>query len=208
MSASLRDQTLALAGIFQAASLVHQTATKGQCLQDPLETTIRSLFETDPGNTLDVYGDLYGLREGLKTLSRAMGQQPASQDTQILRYSLSLVQLEARLNKQPGMMDTIGERIEQARRTVEHFGPTHPNVQRNLASIYQDTLSTFRIKINVNGHRQYLEIEENAARIRACLLAGIRSAVLWRQLGGRRWQLLFRRKRHVAIADGILHDLD
>jgi high frequency lysogenization protein len=208
VSASLRDQTLALAGIFQAASLVHQTATKGQCLQDPLETTIRSLFETDPGNTLDVYGDLYGLREGLKTLSRAMGQQPASQDAQILRYSLSLVQLEARLHKQPDMMDTIGERIEQARRTVEHFGPTHPNVQRNLASIYQDTLSTFRIKINVNGHRQYLEIEENAARIRACLLAGIRSAVLWRQLGGRRWQLLFRRKRHVAIADGILHDLD
>nr|WP_202405649.1 MULTISPECIES: high frequency lysogenization protein HflD [Halomonas] len=204
----MRDQTLALAGIFQAASLVHQTATKGQCLQDPLETTIRSLFETDPGNTLDVYGDLYGLREGLKTLSRAMGQQPASQDAQILRYSLSLVQLEARLHKQPDMMDTIGERIEQARRTVEHFGPTHPNVQRNLASIYQDTLSTFRIKINVNGHRQYLEIEENAARIRACLLAGIRSAVLWRQLGGRRWQLLFRRKRHVAIADGILHDLD
>ncbi|XOZ34075.1 high frequency lysogenization protein HflD [Halomonadaceae bacterium KBTZ08] len=207
MSASLRDQTLALAGIFQASSLVHQTATKGQCLQDPLETTIQSLFQTDPGNTLDVYGDLYGLREGLKTLSRCMGEQPAGQDAQILRYSLSLVQLEARLNKQKDMMDTIGERIEQAQRSVEHFGATHPNVLRNLASIYQDTLSTFRVKINVNGNRQYLEIEENAARIRACLLAGIRSAVLWRQLGGRRWQLIVRRKRYVAIADGILHDL-
>ncbi|MGM0450623.1 MAG: high frequency lysogenization protein HflD [Pseudomonadota bacterium] len=207
MSGSLRDQTLALAGVFQASSLVHQTATKGQCLQDPLETTIRSLFETDPSNTLDVYGDLYGLREGLKILSRSMGEQPAGHDAQILRYSLSLVQLEARLRKQPAMMDTIGERIEQARRTVEHFGPTHTNVLRNLAGIYQDTLSTFKVKINVNGHRQYLEIEENAARIRACLLAGIRSAVLWRQLGGRRWQLIFQRKRHVAIADGILHDL-
>lgn len=207
MSGSLRDQTLALAGVFQASSLVHQTATKGQCLQDPLEATIHSLFETDPGNTLDVYGDLYGLREGLKVLSRSMGEQPAGHDAQILRYSLSLVQLEARLRKQTGMMDTIGERIEQARRTVEHFGPTHPNVLRNLGGIYQDTLSTFKVKINVNGHRQYLEIEENAARIRACLLAGIRSAVLWRQLGGRRWQLILRRKRHVAIADGILHDL-
>lgn len=207
MSGSLRDQTLALAGVFQASSLVHQTATKGQCLQDPLEATIHSLFETDPGNTLDVYGDLYGLREGLKVLSRSMGEQPAGHDAQILRYSLSLVQLEARLRKQTGMMDTIGERIEQARRTVEHFGPTHPNVLRNLGGIYQDTLSTFKVKINVNGHRQYLEIEENAARIRACLLAGIRSAVLWRQLGGRRWQLILRRKRHVAIANGILHDL-
>ncbi|MEQ6885120.1 high frequency lysogenization protein HflD [Salicola sp. Rm-C-2C1-2] len=208
MSASLRDQTLALAGIFQAASLVHETATKGQCQQEPLETTIQSLFQTDPSNTLDVYGDLYGLREGLKTLSRAMSEQPAGQDAQILRYSLSLVQLEARLRNQKDMMDTVGERIEQARRSVEHFGATHTNVLRNLASIYQDTLGTFRIKINVNGHRQYLEIEENAARIRACLLAGIRSAVLWRQLGGRRWQLIFRRKRHVAIADGILHDLN
>jgi len=34
-----------------------------------------------------------------------------------------------------------------------------------------------------------------ANRIRALLLAGIRSAVLWYQLGGRRWRLVVYRRR-------------
>ena len=37
-------------------------------------------------------------------------------------------------------------------------------------------------------------------KIRACLLAGIRSAVLWRQVGGSKWQLLFHRKKLVQAA--------
>ena len=208
MNQNLDDQTLALAGLFQAVSLVHQTATRGQCLQDPLETTIKSLFETNPERTLDVYGDLYGLREGLKVLSRSFGNQAGQAEAQMLRYALNLVQLEAKLRKEPEMLDTIGERIEQARRSVDHFGTTHPNVIKNLAGIYQDTISTFRVKINVNGHRQYLEIENNAARIRACLLAGIRSAMLWRQLGGRRWQLIFRRGKVVDNANAMLRSLE
>jgi high frequency lysogenization protein len=36
------------------------------------------------------------------------------------------------------------------------------------------------------------------------LLAGIRSAVLWRQLGGTRFQLLFSRKRIVSDAEELL----
>jgi len=208
LNQNLDEQTLALAGLFQSVSLVHQTASRGQCLQDPLEVTIRSLFQTDPDRVLDVYGDLYGLREGLKTLSRAFGNQAGSNEAQILRYALSLVQLENKLRKQPEMLETIGQRLEQARNGVEHFGYTHSNVIRNLAGIYQDTISTFRIKINVNGHRQFLEIEDNASRIRACLLAGIRSAMLWHQLGGRRWQLIFRRGRIVELAESMLRDLE
>mgnify|MGYP006424405185 CR=1 FL=1 len=207
MNQNLHEQTLALAGLFQSVSLVHQTASRGHCLQDPLETTIRSLFQTDPERPLDVYGDLYGLREGLKVLSRAFANQAGANEARMLRYALSLIQLENKLRKEPAMLETLGKRIEQAQNAVEHFGYTHPNVTRNLAGIYQDTISTFRVKINVNGHRQFLEIEENAARIRACLLAGIRSAMLWRQLGGRRWQLIFRRGRIAETADNMLRDL-
>ena len=36
---------------------------------------------------------------------------------------------------------------------------------------------------------------DNAAKIRALLLSGIRSARLWRQLGGHRWQLIFSRRK-------------
>lgn len=42
---------------------------------------------------------------------------------------------------------------------------------------------------------RFLQQPNNAAKIRALLLAGIRSARLWRQLGGHRWQLVFSRSK-------------
>ncbi len=208
MDQKLYDQTLALAGVFQATSLVHMIASEGQCPESPFESSIQSLFQTNPDRVLDVYGDLYGLREGLKKLSKVMGQNATPNDAVVLRYSLNLIQLEHKLQKSSDMLNIIGDRIEKARRGADHFGCTHQNVIGNLADIYLDTISTFRVRINVSGHRAHLQVEENAARIRALLLAGIRSAVLWRQLGGRRWQLIFRRGKVVECANQILRELD
>jgi high frequency lysogenization protein len=52
----------------------------------------------------------------------------------------------------------------------------------------------------VAGEQNYLQKTETAARVRTLLLAGIRAAVLWRQLGGSKWKLLFARKKYVAVA--------
>jgi len=35
-------------------------------------------------------------------------------------------------------------------------------------------------------------------------LTGIRAAILWRQVGGRRWHLLFNRKRYFKDAKGLI----
>ncbi|MBW7470166.1 high frequency lysogenization protein HflD [Marinobacter sp. M216] len=201
MSRTLNDQTLALAGVFQAANLVQQIAHNGQCTEASLETCIRSLFATDPASTLDVYGgDLADIREGLVTLSSVLSEQSKQQDIEVLRYVLNLIHLESKLNRRPDMLDVIGSRIDQARHTASHFGYTHSNLISNLASIYADTISTFRLRIQVSGNPTVLQQEENAARVRALLLAGIRSAVLWRQTGGRRWQLIFARKKVIRHA--------
>ncbi|GAM56239.1 hypothetical protein JCM19232_5254 [Vibrio ishigakensis] len=42
------------------------------------------------------------------------------------------------------------------------------------------------------------------AKVRALLLAGIRSAVLWRQVGGKRRHLIFSRKKMVEQAEILL----
>ncbi len=203
MSRSIDDQTLALAGIFQAATLVSQVAHQGRCAESSLETTIRSLF-VGPGDTLSVYGgELMNLREGLDALTKILSNQTRQQDMDILRYSLNLIQLEAILNRSPDMMDALGQRISQARHTASHFGYVHGNLISNLASVYQDTISTFRQRIQVTGSPQILQREENAARVRALLLAGIRSAVLWRQTGGRRWHLVLRRRKVVTVARSL-----
>ncbi|KAA1174961.1 high frequency lysogenization protein HflD [Marinobacter salinexigens] len=201
MSRSLHDQTLALAGLFQAANLVQQIAHNGQCSNATFETCIRSLFATNPATTLDVYGgDLTDIREGLVTLSSVMSQQSRAQDAEVLRYTLNLIHLESKLNRRPDMLDVISSRIDQARHTASHFGYTHSNLVSNLASIYTDTISTFRLRIQVSGNPSILQREENAAKVRALLLAGIRSAVLWRQSGGRRWQLIFSRRKVIQHA--------
>lgn len=201
MSRSLHDQTLALAGVFQAASLVQQVANNGSCNESSLETCLRSLFATNPANTLDVYGgELTDLREGLLTLSTVLSEQSKQQDIQVLRYVLNLIHLEAKLNRHNDMLEVVGSRIEQARHTASHFGYVHSNLISNLASIYTDTISTFRLRIQVSGTPSLLQRDENAAKVRALLLAGIRSAVLWRQTGGRRWQLVLSRRKVIQHA--------
>ncbi|MAA63319.1 MAG: lysogenization regulator HflD [Alteromonadaceae bacterium] len=200
MSRSLEEQTLALAGIFQAAALVQQLAHRGQCAPSTLETSIGSLFATNPPTTLSVFGELKDLREGLSVVSKLLQTQSGQQDIEILRYALNLIHLEAKLRKQPDMIDILGSRIEQARHTADHFGFSHINLINNLASVYTDTISTFRLRIQVTGDPNHLRTEETAARVRALLLAGIRSAVLWHQTGGRRWHLVFYRKRVVECA--------
>lgn len=205
MSRSLHDQTLALAGLCQAAALVQQVAHNGTCDNTALETCLRSLFATNADTTLDVYGgELSDIRPGLETLSTVLAQQSRPQDVEILRYVLNLIHLESKLRRRSDMLDVIASRIDQARHTASHFGYTHSNLISNLASIYGDTISTFRLRIQVSGSPQILQREENAAKVRALLLAGIRSAVLWRQSGGHRWQLIFARKKVIGHARELL----
>jgi high frequency lysogenization protein len=47
----------------------------------------------------------------------------------------------------------------------------------------------------VNGEQQYLTRPDVVNKIRSVLLAGIRSAILWKQCGGSRWKFLFYRKK-------------
>ena len=157
---------------------------------------IGSLLVRNPPSTLDVYGgsDL-NLRDGYRALVSALERDPASLQRDPLRYALALLALERQLNKRDDMLQVMGSRLDQVQQQVEHFGPTHENVIANCGSLYQDTISTFRQRIQVQGDSRHLQQANNAAKIRALLLAGIRSARLWRQLGGHRWQLVFSRSK-------------
>ncbi|MCS7807615.1 DUF489 family protein, partial [Pseudomonas aeruginosa] len=130
-----------------------------------------------------------------KALASALERKPGSLQREPLRYALAMLTLERQLDKRGDMLDLIGQRLDQVEQQVQHFGLVHENVIASFASIYQDTLSTFRQRIQVHGDMRHLQVSSNAARIRALLLAGIRSARLWRQLGGSRWQMVFSRRR-------------
>ena len=194
-------QTLALAGVFQAAHLVHELATRGLVDQQTFETSIGSILITDPETTADIYGgDFFNLRMGATSLRKVL-LKDSSVAPQILNYAMGILVLNTKLAKNQPMLTAIGQRLDTVKSQAMHFNPTHENVLAALAGLYQDTLSTLSYRIQVKGNPTILQQTGNADKVRSLLLAGIRSAMLWSQSGGKRWKLLFSRKK-------ILQDLD
>ncbi|WP_405121075.1 high frequency lysogenization protein HflD [Pseudomonas leptonychotis] len=192
----IQEQLVALGAVFESAVLVDKLARTGQVSEPAVACLINSLLVRDPKSTLDVYGgDDLNLRDGYRALVSALERDPGSLQRDPLRYALALTSLERQLNKRDDMLQVMGSRLDQVQQQVEHFGPTHENVIANCGSLYQDTISTFRQRIQVQGDMRHLQQANNAAKIRALLLAGIRSARLWRQLGGHRWQMVFSRSK-------------
>ncbi len=194
------QQTIALAGITQAAYLVHQLAHQGIVAQEKLDTSIDSLFVSNPKTVLDVYGGSHKIRLGLQILDEILGGGSGFlKHSEVIRYILGLLNLASRLSNHSRKIDAIGLEIDAIEETYDkdtegnHNFAVNAEVIRQLSDVYQKNISTLGFRIQVKGEMKLLQNPQNANKIRAILLAGIRSTVLWNQLGGRRWQLLFNR---------------
>ncbi|MDD5577849.1 MAG: high frequency lysogenization protein HflD [Methylobacter sp.] len=191
---TITNQTIALAGIAQAAALVQQLATTGVAESTAMEASIASVLKIDSDSVTDIYGGLTGVKLGLEQLNIQMTGYKIANPEQA-RYSASLIFLEKQLSSRPEMIKSIQIGIAKAQAQSEHFGLLHENVLANLGEIYHSTISTLQPRIMVNGEQEYLSRPEIANKIRSLLLAGIRSAILWKQCGGTRWKFLFCRKK-------------
>lgn len=192
---------MALSAIFQAAEAVSTLAKSGSVITHNLNPLMESLLMVNAEQPEDIYGgeEIWAgnLLLGRQTLIKAIDKSKSHLiNPNTLRYALSILHLEAKLAKQPEMLSTIGQRIQQLLRQKEHFdGILHPNMMAAASGIYSDTLSKLSFRIQVRGSSDYLKQTQVADQVRMCLLAGVRAAMLWRQLGGRRWHLIFKRSR-------------
>ncbi len=201
----LRDQAIALGAIFEAALQVDKLARSGSAAEGPASCLANSILVTSPDDVLSVYGGTtHQIRSGLQALEAMLERDTAALQRDALRYVMNLLTLERQLAKRSDMLQVLGQRIGQASQQVEHFGLLHDNVMASLGATYQDTLSTLRLRIQVQGDMRHLQQPDIANRIRALLLAGIRGATLWRQVGGHRWQLLFQRKKLLDATKALL----
>ena len=198
------EHAMALAGLFQAVTLVQQVAREGSADAAPFESSIASIFRIDADNTDAVFGDSHHLTRGLQILCQQLGREKSNQDPELMRYAVSLMFLERQLMRNSKMLTKVRDGIDAATQQSEHFAITHENVLARLADTYATTVSQLQPRIMVQGKPEYLNTPANANRIRALLLAGMRAAVLWRQLGGNRLRLLWTRKRIVRCAQALL----
>jgi high frequency lysogenization protein len=207
MSYSDQDRTLALAGIYQAASLVQQIARRGIADSEAMASSVHSLFQIDTPSVADVFGGIQGVRYGLRQLSKQLGSQ-VTRDNEITGYLLSLIHLQRKLSRQRDSIQQIRQGILQTKQRLAHFSELHPNILAALAEIYTNHISTLQPRIMVSGEPVYLQNPDNVNRIRSLLLAGIRAAILWWQTGGRRRQVLFNRSRYTERAIALLQQND
>jgi high frequency lysogenization protein len=210
VAGSFHDQVLALAGIFQSACLVQQLAREGHTDSTALRASIQSILALDAPDVVTIYGSARGVRLGLELLHTKLTGKTKPADMEMARYVVALVQLENSLRRRPTMLDDIRQGIDTARAQMKFFESdapadgVHPLLMEKLAQLYSQTISTLTPRIMVSGEHGHLSNPAIAAKVRAALLAGIRSAVLWRQLGGRRWQLLFSRGKIARTATELL----
>lgn len=194
-----KEQVIALAGIFQACQLVETLAKTGSIPNDRFEIAINSLFQTNPENTLSVFGSLDNLQLGFESMQELITLQSKAQNSDTIRYVIGVSHLSKKLIRNKKMLAEIATRLDQVNAQADHFSPTHPNVSANLAQVYLDTISTFRHRVQVSGNPSYLRQDNIAEKIRCLLFAAIRASVLWLQLGGKRHHIIFHRKTILQI---------
>lgn len=196
------ERVLALAGLFQAATLAQQLANDGRCDDTAMAASVASVFRIDAPSVVGVYGDVAAVRLGLRQLITLLDEN--QRDVAITRMAFTVMRLERSLSRRGDLRDQLQQGIVSAQRQVEHFGQESPQVVKRLAELYATTLSTLKPRVMVTGNPQQLQQPAVVEKVRANLLAAMRSAVLWRQLGGRQWQLLLYRKQASMLARGLL----
>ena len=201
--ATIENQTVALAGVFQAVHLCKSLATTGHADEDDLAATLRSILTLRTDRVVDAYGGSpAALRRGLRVLKNQMSGRGAAHDMDLARYALSLMQLGANVARDDGAVEQL--RIGIGRAQSLDFEVTDPTMISNFANLYRSAISHLSPRIMVSGDPVHLNDGATASTIRAVLLGGLRSVVLWQQCGGARWRLVLSRSQYVAQAGELL----
>lgn len=195
MNAATTDyRSLALAGVVQCAELVRACAT-GLHVDDTARTAVIRAITTHAARELtEVFPEPSALRPGVAAAIAMLSGENDRAD--ILRYTLQLVDLAGRLKRSP----VVTERLAGG---LDRLGSQPQDIA--LAGLYQETISTLGKRIQVSGNPAVLQ--QAADAIRALLLAGVRFAWLWKQLGGTRRQLIMKRRAVLADLQALMTTL-
>ncbi len=201
------ESNIALAGVCQAAALVKQIARGADYSEQALNTSLNSISVTESESTEQVFGDIKQLKLGYETILKQLGNQSKVKDVEVTRYIANLLSIERKLSSNKKTMAVLGERIANIQRQKSHLDLSDGQMLSNLDSIYSDVISPISRKIQVAGDPKILQRPECQHRVRAALLAGVRSAVLWRQVGGKRRQILLNRTQILNSAKHTLNQI-
>lgn len=203
---------IALAGVMQSATLIPQLANTGVCNSTLYQISLKSIFNTSPKTTDDVYDGINNIKTGLETLITLLSSSQ-KQQVELIRYLFGTISITGKLLKNNQALDKIDQRLQRilglySAMNDEIIGDNVDDLSYSLAGIYSDIISPLSTKIKVVGKAEYLQNTLVQAKVRASLLGCVRSAILWYQVGGNRLQILFSRKRINNAAQELLKEIN
>ena len=201
-----KQQALALAAVFQASNQVYMLAYNGVSDKEKMSFAMSTLLNQDPDSLDQLYGPIENLQDGLDSMKMFLENANNVSEPkykEVISYVMSSIHLASKLSNDNQLLTKIEDGIDNARQQADHFSITHDNVYSNVGSLYQDTISNMRLRIQVMGSAVYLQQSAVAARIRCMLFAAIRNAFLWRQFGGKRRHLLLQRKTFLNVINQL-----
>jgi len=200
----MKDKNLALAGVFQASELVRQAACHGTWSGYAATSCLNSLFMLEAASIEEIFGSKQRMRLGVETLMAVLQGDNHYADT--LRYSVGLLQLQRKFSRSGKLQDEVGDnlvKISASGQDLEQH-QREDSQAHEIAQLYAHTISQMSPRIVVSGKPQYLQNERTTDWIRTLLMAGIRSATLWQQMGGGRFELMFGRKNILRDVEQFL----
>ena len=185
---NIPEQTLALAGLYQSCDVVSKIAWNGNYNEKELLPLINSIQAIESNNVEQIYLSTQSLKTGLLYLRKQIIGDIFNRSSETRRYIKSLQILSEKVLDSHETISTIQILIKEMQDDSNIV--TTDDKAKRLSDIYQETLSLFEPRIVINGENMYLTVPIQASRIRTALFAGVRSTILWRQLGGSKLKLL------------------
>lgn len=196
-------RVIALAGLFQALALVRAIAQRGGCDAAIARHSLASVLRIDADSPADVYAGVGNLRLGLEVLISQL-DQGNRRDLALTRMAVQVMRLERTLMRHHKTLSMLRAGIDGMRALIPQVEAGSVDPSGRMAELYANTLSHLQPRIMVEGNPAFLQQSTQVDRIRALLMAAVRAAVLWRQLGGNQWSLIFRRRQYAMLARGLL----
>ena len=196
------QRVLALAGVCQCALLAQEFARRGHAQPEPLRCALESILVLNQNDTEGALGGVQGVYAGLPDIAR---KSPDPSAVERLRYAIAMIDIQKRLRRDSAVASRLRSQLEEIRDGKTIQDPVSPEGITVFADIYSATVSLLTPKIIIRGSEQHLKDETIVLKVLAVLLAGVRAAYLFHELGGRKWQILVGRKK---LADSARRLLD
>ena len=200
----MENIVLTLAAMSQAIYQVQKVAWKGQMDDAEAMPLINSIFKFDAESVVELYSGTASLSTGLRTLRAQLDSSSNKKSSEFGRYMANLFTIQKQFDNNSEIQQVLSSRIEHTKRLLDYEDVLSANVIASLADCYSQSISNLPLRIQVHGDPQILQNKANQDKIRALLLAAVRAAVLWRQVGGKKRQFLFSRKQLLDTAQKLL----